>query len=162
MKLKIPMGPLWGKLQKGETIVHEGKKFTPERVMDYSKGMKGTKLAYIMDTFPHIHYIDALKKEKIDILVHESSFLETEKERAVEVKHSTARMAGEIAKKVGARQLILTHFSPRYSNEKEMVKEAEKVFKPVIAGHDLLRVELEDRFRTTRKKERKKQEIKLG
>lgn len=144
LKLKIPEGPLWGKLQKGETITHSGKKFTPEMVMDYSKAMKGATLAYIMDTFPHAHYMDALKG--VDYLIHESSFLESERERAVETKHSTARMAGEIAKRTGARELILTHFSPRYPNGKEMEKEAKSAFPHVRAAHDLMSVELADRF----------------
>ena len=126
-------------------------------VMDYSKGMKGTKVAYIMDTFPHAHYVDVLKKEKIDVLIHESSFLESEKERAWETRHSTAKMAGEIASKVGAKQLVLTHFSPRYPNGKDMQAEAASVFKSVTAAHDLMKVELPDKYaHATEKKERTK------
>lgn len=145
LKLGIPEGPLWGKLQRGENVSHAGKKYTPEMVMDYSKAMKGATLAYIMDTFPHAHYIDVLKVLKVDYLIHESSFLETERERAGETKHSTAGMAGEIAKRVGAKQLILTHFSPRYPHGKDMVKEAQRAFKHVTAAHDLMTIELEDR-----------------
>lgn len=152
LKLKIPMGPLWGKLQRGETIVHAGKKCTPNMVMDYSKAMNGTKIAYIMDTFPHAQYVDAVKKMKTDILVHESSFLETEKERAIEVKHSTAKMAGEVAKHTNVRQLILTHFSPRYPNGKDMAKEASSVFKNTIAAHDLMTIELPERYAVETKK----------
>ena len=155
IKLKIPMGPLWGKLQRGETITHAGKKYTPNMVMDYAKGMSGTKVAYIMDTFPHAHYVDALKKMKIDVLIHESSFLETEKERAWETRHSTARMAGEIAAKLGVRQLILTHFSPRYPHGKDMVKEAQTAFKHVTAAHDLMKVELPARYSLETKTKKK-------
>jgi ribonuclease Z len=159
LKLKIPMGPLWGKLQKGETIVVSGKKYTPEMVMDYSKAQRGARIAYIMDTFPHTHYIDALKGT--DILIHESSFLESEKERAIEVRHSTAKMAGEIAKRAGVKQLILTHFSPRYPNGNEMKKEAQMAFKNVVVAHDLMQMETEERYSTasdkkTREVKRKK------
>lgn len=159
LKLKIPEGPLWGKLQRGETITHGGKKITPSMVMDYSKAMEGGRVAYIMDTFPHANYVDALKQFKPHVLVHEASFLESEKERAIEVKHSTAKMAGEVAKHVNVKQLILTHFSPRYPNGKDMVKEAGAVFKPVTAAHDLMKIELPERHdvgkeqkKTTRKK----------
>ena len=145
LKLKIPEGPLWGKLQRGETITHNGKKYTPEMVMDYSKSMRGTKIAYIMDTFPHHHYVDVLKKLQIDVLIHESSFMESEKERALETKHTTARLAGEVASKTGAGELILTHFSPRYPNGKDMLREAQAVFKNTKAAHDLYSVEVEDR-----------------
>ncbi len=146
IKLKIPEGPMWGKLQRGQTIVVSGKKFTPEMVMDYSKAMNGAKIAYIMDTFPHAHYIDALKQVNVDVLIHESSFLETEKERARETMHSTALMAGEIAKRVGVKQLILTHFSPRYPNGKEMEREAKKAFAHVTAAHDLMTIDVPERY----------------
>ncbi len=146
LKLKIPMGPLWGKLQKGETVVHGEKKYTPNMVMDYSKAMNGTRIAYIMDTFPHPHYVDAVKAMKTDVLVHEASFLETEKERAGEVKHSTAKMAGEVAKHTNVRQLILTHFSARYPNGKDMMKEAAHVFKNVTAAHDLMVLSVPERY----------------
>ncbi len=152
VKLKIPMGPLWGKLQRGETIVHAGKKYTPNMVMDYSKAMNGTKIAYIMDTFPHAHYVDAVKNMKTDILVHEASFLETEKDRAIEVRHSTAKMAAEVAKHAGVKQLILTHFSARYPNGKDMAKEAAAVFKNVTAAHDLMMVSVPERYSTETKK----------
>lgn len=146
VKLKLPEGPLWGRLQKGETVVHGGKKYTPEMVMDYSKAMNGTRIAYIMDTFPHPHYVDAVKGMNVHVLVHESSFLESEKERAIEVKHSTAKMAGEVAKHANVKQLILTHFSARYPNGKDMMKEAQKVFKNVTAAHDLMIADLPERY----------------
>lgn len=142
LKLKIPEGPLWGKLQKGESVSHNGKKFTPEMVMDYTQSKKGVKIALVMDTFPHNHYVEAMKG--CDYLIHESSFMEDEKERAWEVRHSTARMAGEVAKKMGVKKLFLTHFSPRYPDGKEMVKEAKPVFANVVAAHDLMKVELEE------------------
>lgn len=158
IKLKIPMGPLWGKLQKGETVSVNGKKYTPDMVMDYSKALKGARIAYVMDTFPHPHYIQGLKDT--DVLIHESSFLETEKERALETKHSTAKMAGEIAKRAGVRQLILTHFSPRYPNGKDMQKEAQNVFKNTIAAHDLVTIEVPDRYDEETKKSKPKKKTK--
>jgi ribonuclease Z len=145
VKLKIPEGPLWGKLQRGETIVVSGKKITPNMVMDYSKAEEGTRIAYIMDTFPHNQYVEALKQFQPHTLIHEASFLESEKERAIDVKHSTAKMAGEVAKHTHAKQLILTHFSPRYPNGKDMAKEAAHVFKPVNAAHDLMKMELPEK-----------------
>lgn len=142
LKLGLPEGPLWGKLQKGETISHAGKKFTPEMVMDYAAGKRGTKIGFVMDTFPHNHYVEFMQGS--DVLIHEASFLESEKERAWEVKHSTAKMAAEVAKKVRAKKLFLTHFSPRYPDGKEMLAEAKPIFKETVAAHDLMRVELEE------------------
>ena len=152
VKLGIPEGPLWGKLQRGETIAFEGKKYSPEMVMDYSKAMRGSKVAYIMDTFPHSHYVDVLKRMKVDVLVHESSFLETEKERALETKHSTARLAGEVAANAGVGKLILTHFSPRYPDGKEMVKEARHAFADTTAAHDRMEIDIPDRHPVEKKR----------
>lgn len=150
LKLKIPEGPLWGKLQKGETISHAGKKYTPEMVMDYTQSKRGTKIGFVMDTFPHNHYVEFMQGS--DVLIHEASFLESEKERAWDVKHSTAKMAAEIAKKLGVKQLFLTHFSPRYPDGKDMLAEAKPIFKNTIAAHDLMKVELEESYSNEKEK----------
>ena len=46
LKLGIPEGPLWSKLQTGKNVTVKGKKFKPEQVMNYSKGRKGKKPNY--------------------------------------------------------------------------------------------------------------------
>jgi ribonuclease Z len=152
LKLEIPEGPLWSKLQKGKNIRVKGKTFTPKQVMDYSKKLIGTRIGFVTDTSPHSHYIQKLKN--VDVLIHEASFCESEKERAVEVKHSTAKMAAEVAKKVKAKELILTHFSPRYADGKEMLREARKVFRKTSMAEDLKTFSFADR-------KSKKQENKL-
>lgn len=48
-----------------------------------------------------------------DVLVHEATCLDEEKSSALQHQHSTAGMAGAFAKRIRARNLILTHFSPR-------------------------------------------------
>ena len=50
-KLGIPEGPLWGKLQKGNTVEYKGKKFKPEQVMDYKKGRKGKSFYLKLSNF---------------------------------------------------------------------------------------------------------------
>ena len=71
LKHKIPEGPLWGELQQGKKVKVNGKTVAPEQVMDYSKGKKGAKVGLVFDTFPHAHYIAALKD--CDAIVHEST-----------------------------------------------------------------------------------------
>lgn len=49
-----------------------------------------------------------------DLLVHECTYENANREEAVAHGHSTSEMAGQFAKKVGAKLLVLSHFSTRY------------------------------------------------
>lgn len=140
IELKIPEGPLFRKLQEGETIKVNGKKIKPEQVMDYSKAKKGRKVSIIMDTYPDKNYFNAIKNS--DLLIHESSFGKGLEERARETKHSTAEMAAEVAKKNKCKQLLLLHISSRYRNTSEIEKDAKKIFKNSSAGKDLTEINL--------------------
>ncbi|MBI4043726.1 MAG: ribonuclease Z [Candidatus Diapherotrites archaeon] len=140
LALGIPEGPLYAKLQRGENVKVNGKTFKPGQVLDYSKGRKGKKIAYIIDTVPHTAYIKAV--EEADVLVHECTFAHEEAERARKVKHSTALQCGQVAKKARVKTLILTHYSTRYHDPKELAEEAKKEFAHTIAAHDLMEYEV--------------------
>lgn len=140
-ELGIPAGPLYAKLQKGETVEWKGKKFSPEQVMDYSKGRIGRKASIIVDSRPSEKFIEFIQNS--DVLVHEGAFSDKEKERAEKTKHSTALEAGIAARKSNAKKLVLTHFSSRYRNTDELVNEAEKEFSNVIAAKDLMELKVE-------------------
>ena len=49
-----------------------------------------------------------------DLLSHEATFARGAEHKALRAQHSTAWMAGQFARAVGARALVLTHFSARY------------------------------------------------
>jgi ribonuclease Z len=49
-----------------------------------------------------------------DLVAHEATFARGMEGKAALAQHSTARMAGSFARAVGARRLVLTHFSARY------------------------------------------------
>ncbi len=68
---------------------------------------------------------------KVDLLYHESTFLEQDRDRAELTFHSTAKEAGQIAKLCGVKKLLLGHFSSRYANLDPMLAEAEIEFKPI-------------------------------
>lgn len=51
-----------------------------------------------------------------DVLVHEATFENKYEEKALVSTHSTAGMAGAFAREIGAKLLILTHFSKRYES----------------------------------------------
>jgi len=140
LELKIPEGPLWSKLQKGLSVKVDGKVFTPQQVMDFSKGRKGKKVSIVMDTLPSETYFGEIMDS--DVLVHEAAFLESQRERAKETKHSTALEAGKVAEKTGAKQLVLTHLSPRNKDNAQIENEARQAFANVIVAKDLMEMEI--------------------
>lgn len=70
------------------------------------------------------------------LLYHESTFLNSEKERAKTTFHSTAKQAATVAQKAGAETLLLGHFSPRYTEEEEFRTEAKAVFENVLLANE--------------------------
>ncbi|WP_026954273.1 ribonuclease Z [Algoriphagus vanfongensis] len=82
--------------------------------------------AYCSDTIYHPEIIDYFKR--VDLLYHESTFLEADSARAEVTFHSTAKQAAEIAKLAGAKKLLLGHFSSRYGNLGPLLEEAQTVF----------------------------------
>ncbi len=74
--------------------------------------------------------------EGVDILYHESTFLQSEVLLAAKTMHSTAMQAAQIASKANVKQLILGHYSTRYDNISLFKEEAETVFSDVILSDD--------------------------
>lgn len=71
----------------------------------------------------------------VDILYHESTFLEKHANLAPITKHSTAKEAASIAKKAAVKTLILGHYSTRYDNLNDFKTEAQSIFENVkLAG----------------------------
>jgi ribonuclease Z len=64
----------------------------------------------------------------INLLYHEATFMEEEKDKAHETKHSTAREAASIAQLCEAHQLLIGHFSARYKELEPLLNEAKEIF----------------------------------
>lgn len=113
-KAGVPRGPLWGRLQNGESVnLDDGRSVSPQQVM--GEGRPGRKVSYVTDTT----WRDSIPGEisGSDLLVCEAMFAEDLAESAREKKHLTARQAGQLAAEAGGiRQMGLLHFSPRYTN----------------------------------------------
>ena len=137
-ELGIPEGKLWNKLQNGNEIMIDNKMIKPNQVL----GMKrpGKKIGISGDTMP----TKSLETffENCDYLVFDSTFLEKEKAKAMETCHSTAKQAATLGKNAKVKKLILTHFSARYKDEIEHMKEASEVHNSVITAKDLLEIEI--------------------
>jgi ribonuclease Z len=109
-------------------------------VMDYSKAKKGKKISLVFDTMPNECYFDAIADS--DLLVHESSFLEKDAQRACETRHSTAREVGKVAAITHCKKLVLTHISPRYKDNEPFENEARMEFNDVTVAKDLMEMEI--------------------
>jgi ribonuclease Z len=140
-ELGIPMSNLWRKLQEGQVIEVNGKKIDPvkERIVGPEK--PGRKITYSGDLKPCDAIINLGKDS--DILIHEATFAKDLAELAREKKHSTSIDAANDAKKMNAKQLILTHVSSRYSEDAlRLLEEAKEIFPNTILAEDLLKIEL--------------------
>jgi len=133
--LGIPVGPLYAKLVNGEKVKVNGKTFAPKDVMDYSKKREGRKIVIAADTRPVKETITEAKGAQL--LVHEATFLDKQKDKAIEAMHSTALEAAEIAKKANVKKLALFHFSARNTSEEEIGSEAKKIFQNTIVPKEL-------------------------
>ncbi|MDI1317781.1 ribonuclease Z [Flavobacterium sp.] len=74
--------------------------------------------------------------ENCDVLYHETTFLESEAEKAEKTMHSTAKQAATIAVKANVKHLILGHYSTRYTNINLFQEEALPVFQNVLLADD--------------------------
>jgi len=136
----VPEGPLWGKLQRGEAVeLPDGRNVVPEGIV--SEKRRGRIVVFTGDTRPCAAVVDAA--QGADLLIHEATFGEEEKERAKETGHSTAREAAQVALAAKARRLVLSHVSARYSiSADELVKEAREVFKETVVAKDGMTIEV--------------------
>jgi ribonuclease Z len=126
-ELGVPEGPAWGRLQRGEAVGG----VMPEQVMGETR--HGRRIVISGDTAP-CQAVEVFA-HGADVLVHEATFMEDERERARETGHSTAHQAAEIARDAGVRLLALTHLSTRYF-PREVRDEARAVFPNTVVPRD--------------------------
>ncbi len=136
----IPEGPMWGKLAKGETIeLADGRRLTADGFVGPTR--PGRLVALTGDTRPCAATVDAARGA--DLLIHEATFGEAERDRARDTGHSTAKEAAQIALAANAKRLLLSHVSARYSiSADELVKEAREVFPNASVAKDGLEVDV--------------------
>ncbi len=140
-ELGVPEGPLYGRLQTGQEVtLADGRTIHPHDVLGPAR--RGRKLAFSGDTRPCIALAQAASGA--DLLVHDSTFANTEQARAIETGHSTAAEAAGVAVRAGARELLLTHFSSRHDAAPEVLAdEARAEFDGAITiGEDGLATEI--------------------
>ena len=136
--LGIPIGPERGALQRGEAVtLADGRVITPDAVVGDPR--PGRKVVITGDTAPSPTVVAAARHA--DVLVHEATFAEEERERAGETLHSTAVDAAEVARDADVRLLVLTHLSNRYFGP-EIAREARAIFPDTVVPRDFDVVEV--------------------
>ena len=125
----------WRTLQSGEAVTIGDRRYAPDQVLGPAR--RGIKLAYCTDT----RATDAIATHAADadLLICEGTYGEDDKaEKAAQYGHMTFSQAAGLAKRAGARELLLTHFSPSVSEPQAHIEAARAVFPNANAAHDLL------------------------
>lgn len=112
-------------LDNGIEIQNSQITFEPNKELSY---------AFCSDTVYDESILPYIKD--VDVLYHESTFLESEIELAKKTKHSTAIQAATIALKSNAKTLVLGHFSTRYRDLQLFQDEAKTVFNNTLLAND--------------------------
>jgi ribonuclease Z len=112
-------------LPNGDLISNEELTFPIKKPVSY---------AFCSDTAP----LDSLAEDirGVECLYHEATFLHELINRAKDTFHSTAIQAAQAAIDVGAKQLLIGHYSSRYSDVSELQVEAASIFENVTAVED--------------------------
>jgi len=131
-RLGIPKGPLFGVLQRGERVtLPDGRTVAPDEVLGAPR--PGRKIVLTGDTRAAASVLEVAREA--DVLVHDATFAEEERERAEETGHATATQAAELAAAAQARMLVLTHLSNRYFGP-EIAREARAIFAETVVPRD--------------------------
>ncbi|MFF2456512.1 ribonuclease Z [Peribacillus simplex] len=137
----VKPGPLFKALKNGQTVrLDDGRVLNGK---DYlSAPQKGRIITILGDTRMCSNAL--ILAESADYLVHEATFSAEESEMASAYYHSTTVQAAETALKAGAKNLILTHISSRYTPEdaERLKEESKAVFANTIMGEDLMAIKV--------------------
>jgi ribonuclease Z len=112
-------------LENGKIIPNDELTFDPVAAMKY---------AFCSDTMYDESIIPIIKE--VDVLYHETTFLESEADKALKTMHSTAKQAATIAKLSDVKHLIMGHYSTRYASIEVFKEEAETIFPDVVLADD--------------------------
>jgi ribonuclease Z len=136
-------GRIVGQLQRHAAVELDGRTITLDEV---SEVYRGQRFAFVMDT-RMCEGVEQLA-DGADLLVIESTFLESERTLAEDHGHLTAAQAARVAKAAGVRTLVLTHFSQRYPDLAGHEAEARAHFDgELVLAADLARIPVPPRRR---------------
>jgi ribonuclease Z len=138
--LGIPSGPLFGRLKRGEVVtLPDGRRINGAELCGETQ--IGRKFVYCTDTIFCENAI--VLAQDADLLVHEATFAHQDAELAYQRLHSTSTMAAQVALGARVKQLMMTHFSPRYAPGNaivldDLLQEARAIFPHTSMAYDFL------------------------
>ncbi len=136
--LGISPGPIYGELKQGKTIqLPNGRTIRGTDLCGPTQ--IGRKFVYCTDTIFCEEAVDLA--HDADVLVHEATFAHQDADLAYQRLHSTSTMAAQVALAACVKQLVMTHFSPRYAPGNSIVlddllAEARAIFPNTIMAYD--------------------------
>ena len=135
-KLGIPEGPLWKKLQTSPYVLVGERRIRSRLVVGAPR--QGVKITYAVDTRP----CSAVAKlaRNSDLLIHDSSFDQSECQKAIEYGHSTSTEAARLSARCKARKLALFHISAMYEDANPLLVQARRRFRNTILTRDMMTI----------------------
>ena len=121
------------KLKQGEDVLNNDGILISNSAVT-SKGLVPKCYAFCSDTAYKEDIIPLINE--VDVLYHESTFLEEHTHLCEKTKHSTAKQAAAIALKAQVKTLLLGHYSTRYGSIEVFRQEAKTVFENVLLAED--------------------------
>jgi ribonuclease Z len=121
------------KIKNGKDITLEDGRLISNSELTFDP-IEPKSYAFCSDTVYHEAILPII--QNVDVLYHESTFLESEEGLAEKTLHSTAKEAARIALKANAKKLILGHYSTRYESIALFKEEAETIFSDVELAED--------------------------
>jgi len=145
----IASGPVWGEIQRGRNVVlPDGRELSAEDYLAPPRKPRKVIIGGDNDT-PSLLAEEA---RDADVLVHEATYTEEIRQKVGPgPQHSSAALVARFAQEAGVRNLVLTHFSPRYQDRPgngslsldDIEKEAREHYQGMLAlARDLDRYEL--------------------
>lgn len=95
-------------------------------------GPEPKRYAYCTDTLFTERFLP--KIQGVDMIYHESTYLEADADKAAARFHSTAMQAAQLAKMANAKHLLLGHFSSKYKELEQFQEEAARIFPNVTVS----------------------------
>jgi len=117
--------------EDGSVVENSSLTFEPDASVSY---------AYCSDTSYYPQICESI--QGVDLLYHEATFGKDMEKLAKQTKHSTAEQAALIAKEAGVKQLVLGHYSARYTDLNVLLDEAKSVFENTILADDGMKISL--------------------